>query len=166
MKRTTLLLFTIAIINSFLAIGISLCNRANKEKTNKEKVEFEMVCDTSQLTYLDLNQENFYLACELLGVHHPDIVYAQALLESGRFESRLFKECSNMLGLYNARKDEFFSFEHWTDCLIAYRDMVQYKYTDGDYYDFLRDLPYAEDAKYIHKIKWLVNNEVTPRRGT
>ena len=91
MKRTTLLLFTIAIINSFLALGIAIDKRKNKEKTNKEKAEVEMVCDTSQLTYLDLNQENFYLACEVLGVHHPEIVYAQALLESGRFESRLFK---------------------------------------------------------------------------
>lgn len=164
MKHVNLSLFVIIAIPVLLAMGTLLDRCTPKEKTNKEKVE--MVSDTTQLTSLDLTQENFYYACEVLGVSHPEVVYAQALLESGRFDSSLYREHSNMLGLYNSYKREYFRFEHWTDCLVAYRDMVQYKYTDGDYYEFLRDLPYAEDKDYIHKVKWLVSNEVTPRKRT
>ena len=31
--------------------------------------------------------------------------------------------------------------------------MIQYRYKGGDYYEFLRRVPYAEDPNYINKVK-------------
>jgi hypothetical protein len=31
--------------------------------------------------------------------------------------------------------------------------MIQYRYKGGDYYEFLRRIPYAEDPNYIYKVK-------------
>lgn len=154
MKHAGKALLIIFFVPILLAIGatFSRCTEP-KEKTNKEKMEF--MADTIQLTSLDLNEENFYLACGRLGITHPNIVYAQAVLESGHFTSSLYKRTNNMLGLYNSRKKCYYKFKHWSECLVAYRDMVQYKYVGGDYYTFLNDLPYAEDRHYVRKVRRL-----------
>lgn len=34
-----------------------------------------------------------------LGIKHPDVVYAQAILETGNFSSRIFKENNNLFGM-------------------------------------------------------------------
>ena len=40
--------------------------------------------------------------------------------------------------------------------MIAYRDMIQYRYKDGDYYEWLKKIGYAEDPQYITKVKGIV----------
>ena len=42
--------------------------------------------------------------------------------------------------------------EH-AESVKGYRDMIQYCYKGGDYYEFLRRIPYAEDPNYIYKVK-------------
>lgn len=154
MKHVNLALMVIFIVPILLAVGCMFDRCTAKEKTNKEKIE--VVSDTIQLTSLELNKENFHFACEQLGISHPEIVYAQAILESAHFDSALYHRSNNMLGLYNSYKKCYYKFNHWSDCLVAYRDKVQYKYTGGDYYTFLRDLPYAADKNYTKKVKRLV----------
>lgn len=106
---------------------------------------------------LELNKENFFLVCEIYDIKFPEIVYAQARLESGNFKSKLFQTKNNFLGLYNSRIKDFYEFDHWTDCLLGYRDLLQFKYTGDDnqetYYKFLKDLPYAMDPEYIKKVR-------------
>ena len=107
---------------------------------------------------LELNRENFYHACAVYQVLHPEIVYAQAQLESGHFTSQVFRDRQNCLGLFNSHTQQYYAFEHWSDCIKAYKNSVQYKYDGvGDYYAFLTNLPYAEDSQYIRKVRWLVN---------
>ena len=68
-------------------------------------VEFtEIVPDTISFENLELNRDNFYFVCYYFGIEHPEIVYAQAELESARFTSKVFKENNNFLGLYNSKK--------------------------------------------------------------
>lgn len=100
--------------------------------------------------------EKLYEACEYYNIQHPDIVTAQALLESGFFKSDLCLEHHNLFGLYNSRIKDYYHFNHWTESVKAYRDKVQYKYKDGDYYKWLQELGYAEDTLYIPKVKSLV----------
>lgn len=108
---------------------------------------------------LELNEENFYIACEILGIKHPTVVYAQALHESGHFTSNWFKQYNNFLGLWNSYKHEPYRFDHWTGCLRGYRDYIQYRYEGGSddstdvYLKFIDDLGYAEDPLYDAKIR-------------
>lgn len=90
-------------------------------------------------------------------VKHPDIVYAQAILETGHFKSSICRNNNNLFGLYNSRKKEFYSFGHWTESVEAYLDYIQYRYRPpDDYYDFLDNIGYAEDPHYTNKLKKIV----------
>jgi flagellum-specific peptidoglycan hydrolase FlgJ len=100
--------------------------------------------------------------CYIHDIKFPDIVYAQARLESGNFKSKLFQTKNNFLGLYNSRINDFYEFEHWTDCLIGYKDLLQFKYKGDNnretYFTFLKELPYAMDPNYITKIRNMAEN--------
>lgn len=109
---------------------------------------------------MPLTHEALISAFEYYNIKHPDIVHAQAILESGWFTSRLCIEYNNLFGLYNSNIKDYFKFNHWHESVKAYRDKVQYKWDrEKDYYQFLIDLPYAEDPNYISKIKSLVNKK-------
>lgn len=88
------------------------------------------------------------------GVMYPDIVRAQAILETGHFRSKVFREYNNLFGLYDSKNQDYFKFEHWSESVAAYISMVQYKYKPPDnYYSFLEKLGYATDTNYIQKVK-------------
>lgn len=91
-------------------------------------------------------------------VKHPEIVYAQAILETGHFRSKVYRECNNLFGLYNSRTKSYYKFDHWSESVVAYLDFIQDKYKPpNDYYKFLSDIGYAEDPEYINKLKRIVN---------
>lgn len=92
-------------------------------------------------------------ACEYYDIQHSDIVIAQAILETGHFRSNMCKTKNNLFGLYNSSKNEYFSFNHWSESVEAYKKMVQYKYKEGDYYCWLDSIGYAIDSLYIYKLK-------------
>lgn len=117
------------------------------------------ICDTSFLQSRELNDSILYLALIYYNVKHPKAVLAQAKLESGNYTSYHCRVGNNFLGLYNSRKKEYFKFNHWTDCVQGYKDMIEYKLKDGeDYYDFLIRIGYAEDPSYVYKVKQIENN--------
>lgn len=116
------------------------------------------VQDTSFL-YKELNDSILYLALKHYKIKHPRIVLAQAKLETGNYKSRQCIKKNNLFGLYNSRKKEYFSFEHWHHSVKAYKDMIEYKHKDGeDYYDFLIRIKYATDQAYVDKVKRIENN--------
>ena len=101
-------------------------------------------------------EEGLREALDYYGIQFPEIVYAQALIETGHFKSKLCTKYNNLFGLYNSRTRSYYRFDNWWDSVIAYRDKVQYKYKGNtDYYTFLIRLPYATDPNYIKKIKQL-----------
>lgn len=87
-------------------------------------------------------------------VKYPQIVLAQAKLETGNYTSTLCKKHGNLFGL--KRKGGYAKFNNWKESVKAYRDWVQYKYKGGDYYVFLKKIGYASDPKYIIKVKEMV----------
>ena len=89
-------------------------------------------------------------------VQFPEIVAAQALLETGNFKSCACINGNNLFGL--RKKDStYMSFEHWTDCVAAYKKYIQkWKQPPNDYYKYLDDLGYAEDTSYTTKLKQMV----------
>jgi hypothetical protein len=97
--------------------------------------------------------EGLYKACDYYEIQQPDIVVAQAILETGFFKSDLCLKQHNLFGLFNSRTMDFYSFNHWTESVKAYYDLVQYRYKEGDYYAWLSKIGYAEDPNYIAKVK-------------
>ena len=113
--------------------------------------------DSIDLTQLELTKDNFEFVCHYYEIDSPKIVYAQAQLESGHFTSKVYREKNNFLGLYNSKTKTYYNFDHWSTCLKGYKDFVQVKWDqECSYYDFLTNLPYAEDPDYIRKVKRLV----------
>lgn len=103
-------------------------------------------------------QEGLMEALEYYGVKHPQIVYAQAVLETGHFKSDLCLNGNNLFGLYNSKKHRYYTFDHWAESVVAYIKFVQYKYKPpDDYYEFLSRIGYAEDKDYIRKLRNITN---------
>ena len=110
--------------------------------------------DVSFLKAKELNDSILYLALIHYNIRHPKIVLAQAKLESGNFTSSHYKKRNNFLGLYDSKRKEYYKFNHWTDCIQGYKDMVEYKLRDNEnYYNFLRRIKYATSENYIRQIK-------------
>ena len=117
------------------------------------------VCSFSQNYTINPTYEEFTLFCEENSILYPDVVWAQARIESGNFTSPLYQSKCNCLGLYNSRKKEYYTYESWTDCLIGYRDKVQYRYNGSavnveEYLSWLTKIGYAATGEtYLTEIR-------------
>ena len=100
----------------------------------------------------ELNIENLMAVLRQYDVKFPQIVAAQALLETGYFTSRVCLENNNLFGLRCPSNGSYYTFNSWEESVKAYKDYVQYKYKGGNYYDFLNRIGYAEDSSYISKV--------------
>jgi len=85
------------------------------------------------------------------GLPHPHIVLAQARLETGNFRSRLCRDHRNLFGIkHNGR---YARYARWQDSIKDYKRRISSRYQGGDYYHFLQRIGYAEDGRYITKLK-------------
>ncbi len=106
-----------------------------------------------------LNKENLYHELIAQDVDFPEIVLAQAVLETGHFKSYSCVQRNNLFGLKN-RNGSYMTFEHWTLAVAAYKKYIQkYKSPPADYYKYLNDLGYAGDPSYTAKLKEIVNKK-------
>ena len=106
--------------------------------------------------YSSLMDSNVYREIVSNNIYHPDIVLAQAKLETGNYKS---KACTIYNNLFGLRKPDgsYYKFNSWQESVKAYKDWVQNKYTPpNDYYDFLDSIGYAEDESYISKLRDMV----------
>ena len=107
-------------------------------------------------SYSSLVDSNVYREIVSQKIYHPDIVLAQAKLETGNYKS---KACTIYNNLFGLRKPDgsYYKFNSWQESVKAYKDWVQNKYTPpNDYYDFLDSIGYAEDESYISKLRDMV----------
>ena len=131
------------------------------------KSKYEKVCIAEVQN--NFTEEKFINKIKQLNLNYPHIVYAQAMLESGNFTSKIFKENNNMFGMKQARvrinlaKSTQYNhayFETWEDCLLdfAFHRATYFSKlkTEQDYYNYLGKY-YAEDPSYIGKLKSMVN---------
>ena len=105
-------------------------------------------------------KEEVYKELVKQGVKCPEIVLAQSILETGWYKcTDCSRDVNNIFGLWNSRKQEYFSYDKWQDSVGGYLRGIQYKYKEenyNNYYEFLEKLGYAEDPNYIDKLKKLV----------
>lgn len=100
----------------------------------------------------DLTIPNLYAEIKRNGILYPDIVLAQAILETGWFRSSACRKKNNLFGLTNPRTGKYYEFDHWTDSVRAYYTKVQYRYKRGNYLLWLKKIGYAEDKNYIRAV--------------
>lgn len=132
-------------------------SKAKAEKTSRPAAEL-VLPSADDLADAELTLDNLYKALDKEGVKFPKIVAAQALLETGHFGSKVCLELNNLFGLRRPSDGSYYAFNNWEESVVAYRDYVQYKYTDGDYYRFLKQIGYAEDKHYVEKVKRIADN--------
>ena len=112
-------------------------------------------------------KEGLEEALSYYGLENKDIVYAQAVLETGHFKSKVCLKYNNLFGLYNSKEKRYCKFKHWTESVVAYKEWIQKKYQPpNNYYAFLEEINYANDKDYISTLKSIVNNKNDKRRDT
>jgi len=99
-----------------------------------------------------LTIQNLYAEIKRNGILYPDIVLAQAILETGWFRSNVCRKKNNLFGLANPCTGKYYEFDHWTESVKAYYTKVQYRYKGGNYLLWLRKIGYAEDKNYIRSV--------------
>jgi uncharacterized FlgJ-related protein len=137
------------------------------EKPQQEVIEDKVeIVDESILSFKD----ELYNYLKQMNVQHPDIVVAQAILESGNFTSKLFKEHNNFCGMTVARQrpttanripnSVYAGYNSWQECATDYI-FWQIRYglnkTREQYFELLK--VYAQDPNYIVKLKSLLNEQ-------
>lgn len=106
-------------------------------------------------------RSEFFSVCDSLGVRHPNVVWAQARLESGNFKSQTYRTKKNCLGIYDSRRRQYAYFNSWQECVKAYRDRVQYRFTrndatDEEYLQWLITIGYATDKTYASRVRKII----------
>jgi len=110
------------------------------------------LADTADCNLPALTIPNLYAEIKRNGILYPDIVLAQAILETGWFRSNACRKKHNLFGLTNPRTGKYYEFDHWTESVKAYYTKVQYRYKGGNYLLWLRKIGYAEDKNYIRYV--------------
>lgn len=140
--RISLLIFILLII-----YGLHITTKPNNIKTIKKSENYDF-----NISKLDtFNPQNLKIALVKYNIDHWDIAYKQSILETGWWRSRVFKKNNNLFGFYY--KGKYLKFDNWLESVKYYKRWQRRKYKGGDYYKFLKLLPYAEDPKYITKLK-------------
>lgn len=126
--------------------------KTNREVTDSIPVKLEQ----PEFFLVDsITAEAVKQACEYYGLTETSIVTAQSILETGYYRSYQCRVNNNLFGLYNSYTRDYFKFNHWTESVKAYYDLVQYRYKDGDYYAWLEHIGYAGDTLYVQKLKYI-----------
>lgn len=138
-------------------------SRSTDMKDVDEEREVSLISSTP--TELKFSRENLMIVIERSGIRFPDIVFAQAVLETGHFRSDIFREGNNLFGMKVARSrpttaiGEYSGhamYDDWVSSVIDYA-LYQSAYlrklkTEDQYYEYLSQ-HYAEDPEYVNKLK-------------
>lgn len=111
------------------------------------------------------SEEKFLAYLKELNVKFPEIVFAQAVLETGHFQSDVFRANHNLFGMKEAGSRATTNhgtnlnhaiYHHWRESVIDYA-LYQASYlsdlrTPDEYYAYLSQ-HYAQDQTYVDKVK-------------
>ncbi len=132
--------FGLFVLISVVSIELAVVNKYVKKDLDISKNETTFV----------LNKDNLLVLLKDKGIKYPEIVLNQSLLETGHFTSPV---CLDKCNLFGFRDGKYLEFESYEKCVEYYKRWQDRKYKGGDYYNFLKKLPYAEDSLYICKLK-------------
>lgn len=135
---------------------------------NNIKNEREIIDEKQEIIKEISFEIELYEYIKSLNIAHPEIVLAQAKIESGNFKSSLFLQHNNLFGMKLPRKratvatgktpSGFAKYKSWQYSVIDYALYQTYSaknLTEEDYIKFL-NRNYAEDPIYNIKLKKLI----------
>ncbi len=137
----------------FRKIRMRYKNGNEHNSTSSKKSQNECDSDSENHHLPRLTLLNLYDEIVRNGIRHPKIVLAQAILETGWFQSQVCRTKNNLFGLTNPKTSQYYEFSHWTESVRAYYTKVQYRYKGGNYLRWLDEIGYAEDPHYINSLK-------------
>lgn len=167
MKKKLKLLIPIITLVPWSIIMLSLITYVKQVNTIKPKSHQPTKViipkkDTIPKFFKQSPKEGLKDAIKYYNMQEIDIIYAQAILESGYFKSKHCVDHNNLFGLYNSKKHKYYSFNHWTESVIAYKKWIYNKYKHNkSYYTFLENLGYcgSDKKRYTKILKQIVKNE-------
>lgn len=140
----------------FLTAALLLATRSLQTKATQDVLRSDKIVST----------EEFVKFVSALNFPHPEILHAQAVLESNGFSSRLAKTNNNLFGMKHPRVrinssirsvNGFAYYDHWSHSVLDYVLWYVHSNEPGvDYYEILRR-KYAEDHLYVSKVKALAS---------
>ena len=136
------------------------------QRTKQNRTESEVM--------IIMAEHNEFSADKLIGMiqkmnfKFPYIVYAQAILETSNFQSRIFKENHNIFGMKQAviritkslgTQYEHAYYKNWMESLDDYA-LYSSTYlsplnTESEYFNYLGQ-NYAEDSQYVSKLRQVI----------
>ena len=149
-----------------VAVFVAVFNKTTERGKQNEQIE-EIKIDT--LSFKD----SVYNYIVSLNIQHAEIVLKQAILESGHFSSKIFKENNNLFGMKVARQRpttatgeqyKHAKYDSWQMSVVDYA-LWQTKYchnlTESEYLEYLQRV-YSTNKNYtatLLKIKHYENNK-------
>ena len=158
MKQKVFNVLISLVVGALGAIQVHSCSKRDKPPEIKVVLHIDNK-DIQPDFFNKLPQEGLMEALEYYEIKHPQIVYAQAILETGHFKSNVCLNYNNLFGLYDSKNKDYYKFNHWAESIVAYKEWIQKKYQPpNNYYVFLEEVNYASDKEYISTLKSIVNN--------
>lgn len=143
--------------------AITMINCGNSVEYNSEAVNDTILVSDS----IDFSEKELKKYIKHLNLKHPDIVYAQAVLETGNFKSKLFVNNNNLFGFKEPKVrsntargsvNGYAYYSSWRQSVIdyaLYQSSYIRKLNREAYFDYL-DKNYAEDPNYSKKLKEII----------
>lgn len=159
------------ILTIVLSLLWTLAGSHNSEQT-KKKIRFlaEKQIFEAEIYFKDFSVELFKQALYYAEISNPQIVFSQAILETGNFTSELFVEGKNLFGFRVAKKrptpaigeyNYHAKYWHFYDSIRDYKYFQDYwrakGYNLNNYLTFLTEIKYATDLDYINKLLNIVS---------
>lgn len=120
---------------------------------NKEYPEIQKPSNKPIIIKDTFSISEFRYQLKLKEIKFPEIVEAQARLETGNFTSNYFNNYHNLFGFRS--KKGYIKYTTWLKSIEHYAiwQKKYYKNDNEDYFTFLERINYAEDTNYIIKLK-------------
>lgn len=127
------------------------------EKTNEPcRIDTLYLYDT--LLVSNKFSDKFRSMLDTMNIPHADMVYAQAIIESGNFTAKNARESNNYFGMLQSN-GSLIHFDHWIESIVYYKNHFSKRYTNPneDYAEFLYRINYFPDRSYIQILKKVTN---------
>jgi hypothetical protein len=169
-KKSWKRLFYLAVVVIILLLTSFISGRYLKFKS-LEVFEQELIVLNVQAEKNKFTKEKFIEELKRLNIKQPHIVMAQSIIETGHWESNIFKENHNLFGMKQANirintasgtQNNHAYYETWMESIYDYA-FYQCRYlggvkTEAEYYAYLGN-NYAEATDYVTIVKDVVEKE-------
>jgi uncharacterized FlgJ-related protein len=119
---------------------------------------------------LELTNKNVWNTIQSAGIKHADIVFAQAILESGHFKSKLVKTNNNLFGMKLPKirettaigsKNKYATYKHWMNSVQDYKMYQNYLFRKKEmsrieYLSYIKK-NYSTTPDYVTRVMKIVN---------